>query len=490
MKKILLSLTMVLFAGGALALGTTGAFFSDKETSTGNTFSAGAIDLKIDNHSYYNGVLNPDTTWELSDLTIQKFFNFLDLKPGDFGEDTISLHVNNNVSYLCANVTLTSNEENGINNPEAKDGDVTDGPGQGELAQNVNFIWWADDGDNVLEQGERVISSGPLGALTLGVPFNVTLADSVSNIWTGAGGPAPGDQTLYLGKAWCFGTITPAPLSQSSNGSRATTTPAQDGDGNGIAGQPADGGYLCNGAALNNTTQTDSLTADVSFDAVQSRNNTSFTCAPNQDCHINTDVTLVPGSGFESPVVVDPAKWDAFTTPVGPWNVEWRDAGPTTFGTQTRPALAKLELHRGVLGAAAEGQQYAELDSDWGGPNDPGTGEPASVRIYQDIPTVAGKQYEIHFKFAARPDTPASDNNVEVGWGGTVASTTGQLAGPSGPINWIEKVVTVTATTTTTRLSFTDLGTANSVGSFIDDIRLYGQTCTPIQPIVLTDTHQ
>ena len=42
MKKILISLA-VIGAVGAIAAGATGAFFSDTETSTGNTFTAGAI---------------------------------------------------------------------------------------------------------------------------------------------------------------------------------------------------------------------------------------------------------------------------------------------------------------------------------------------------------------------------------------------------------------------------------------------------------------
>ena len=62
MKKILLSTALILFVGSALALGGTGAFFSDTELSSGNTFTAGAIDLKVDNESYYNGLLNPGTT--------------------------------------------------------------------------------------------------------------------------------------------------------------------------------------------------------------------------------------------------------------------------------------------------------------------------------------------------------------------------------------------------------------------------------------------
>ena len=278
MKKILLSIALILFAGGALALGSTGAFFSDIELSSGNTFSAGAIDLKIDNTSYYNGVATSTTSWTLADLTIEKFFNFFDLKPGDYGEDTISLHVDTNDAYLCASITLTSDDDNTCNEPELGDEPncTAPGVGQGELAQNVNFMWWADDGDNVLETGEEVISTGPIGALTLNTPYPITLADSDQNIWTGIGGPVAALDIKYIGKAWCFGSVGQVPVTQDGSGN--LMTPAGNNNGNGVSGEPEDGGYSCNGSALNNDTQTDSLTADVSFSAVQSRNNSGFQC--------------------------------------------------------------------------------------------------------------------------------------------------------------------------------------------------------------------
>lgn len=287
MKKILLSIGIIAFAGFALAAGGTGAFFSDTETSTGNTFTAGAIDLKIDNTSYYNGVASPNTSWSLVDLTIEKFFNFDDVKPGDTGEDTISLHVDSNDSYLCANVTLTSDDDNSLNEPESLDGDTTGGVGEGELADAINFIWWADDGDNVLETGENTLPGGPIGALDVGESATVTLADSVTNIWTGIGGPVTGNSTVYIGKAWCFGPIAAAPLAQ--DGSGIILNPSLDNDGNQTAGQPADGGISCSGAGLNNITQTDSLTADVSFSAVQARHNDDFLCTRPE----STTLTLV-----------------------------------------------------------------------------------------------------------------------------------------------------------------------------------------------------
>lgn len=268
MKKILLSLGIIACAAGALAAGGTGAFFSDIEGSIGNTFAAGAIDLKIDNTSYYNGAFSSTTSWTLNDLTIEKFFNFDDVKPGDVGEDTISLHVDNNDSYLCANVKLTSNDDNGLTEPEALI-DPTDGQGNGELASQVNFVWWADDGDNVLENNENVISSGPIGALGLNGSTTLTLADSVTNIWTGQGGPVPGAQTLYIGKAWCFGAIATSSLPQDGLGTTSPRTPAN-----------STGGITCDGSLLNNSTQSDSLTADVTFTATQARNNPGFLCTP------------------------------------------------------------------------------------------------------------------------------------------------------------------------------------------------------------------
>ncbi len=278
MKKILLSLGVLVFAVAVVA-GGTGAFFSDTETSTGNTFTAGEIDLGVDNHSYYNGILNPETTWrvtyDLDEGGPHQFFNFNDLKPGDWGEDTISLHVNNNDSWLCADVKLTSDDDNGINEPEGDDGDVTDGAGFGELADAVNFYWWADDGDNVFETcglnsptdcvDETLLPAGSLGNLDVNETATVALADSSNNIWTGqSNDPLDPADVRFVAKAWCFGDSDMGPYDQ---------------DGGNQQSGPDVRPVICNGENENNITQTDSLTADITFRAVQSRNNGSFTCA-------------------------------------------------------------------------------------------------------------------------------------------------------------------------------------------------------------------
>src|SRR3972149_5145046 len=144
--SILLSVASIATAG-ALIVGATVSFFSDTETSQNNTLAAGALDLKIDNTSYYNGVLNQGTTWTLDDLTDQLFFDFTDVKPNDLGEDTTSLHTEND-SWVCADFTLTENNDNTCTTPELADDLTCNEPDvdlfDGELAQNIEFAFWAD----------------------------------------------------------------------------------------------------------------------------------------------------------------------------------------------------------------------------------------------------------------------------------------------------------------------------------------------------------
>jgi len=56
------------------------------------------------------------------------------VKPGDWGENTISLHVEDNDSWLCMDVAVASSSENGINEPEFDAGDIT--PETGELVED------------------------------------------------------------------------------------------------------------------------------------------------------------------------------------------------------------------------------------------------------------------------------------------------------------------------------------------------------------------
>lgn len=265
MKKILSS-SILIGIVALTAFGISSAFFSDTETSQDNTFQAGKLDLKVNNTSFYNGSESPDTTWLSNDLMDQLFFDFDDVKPGDFGEDTISLLVDDNDAWMCMNIEITSNDDNLTNNSEVDDGDSQDDLGfdfDGELAQNLHFIFWTDDGDNVLEDDEdENIFIDNISLIEISALYAFSLADITTNVWTGNPGDTfPGAVTQYIGKAWCFGELTLNPVAQ------------------GVNNDPTiDSGVSCNGINLDNITQTDSVLGDITFTAVQSRNNPGFKC--------------------------------------------------------------------------------------------------------------------------------------------------------------------------------------------------------------------
>jgi predicted ribosomally synthesized peptide with SipW-like signal peptide len=298
MRRIIFSLLVIAGSAAAIVTGATGAFFSDTESSVGNTFAAGTLDLKIDNDSYYNGNRctdldpNPDddihdfqwqgtasypepntpceTSFPRSDLDDGfLFFNFTDLKPDDEGEDTISIFVQND-AWACMDLTLTSNDDRSTTEPEGLVDEAEDenDAWDGELAEALQFFWWADDGDNVYEDDEEAISNGVQSLLDLapqGDSFSVALADANGNVWSEEG-PLPANETMYIAKAWCMGELELTPLEQ--DGFDDVRAP-NDEEGPGV---------ICDGTLLGNETQTDAVELNVVFSAIQARHNPDFLC--------------------------------------------------------------------------------------------------------------------------------------------------------------------------------------------------------------------
>ena len=272
-----MSASVIAFVG-ALVLGGTQAFFSDEEVSSGNTFSAGAIDLLVDSQSHYAGLVCVDGVWELEDNQVEttrpdlldtgcegtweetdlgpqhRFFDFSDLKPGDSGENTISLHVFNNDAYACAIIDNMEDNDNGLTEPEQEAGDNTGGAGEGELSSELRFFAWAeDDGDNVWENGEPMLFSnteGPASDVIDGVVYPLFTPD------LNGGAVLQGTTTVYIGLYWCYGDI-------------------EVDQGNNL--------LSCDGAGGTNMTQTDSMTADITFYVEQARNNEDFQCPALED---------------------------------------------------------------------------------------------------------------------------------------------------------------------------------------------------------------
>lgn len=254
MKKIILSLAIIAMVG-TVAVGVTRSFFSDTETSTGNTFTAGAIDLKVDSQCSYNGsTTNCVGNWgqpEGKDIVSEKFFDFGDIKPGDSGENTISLHVINNDAWVCAEVSNLVSSDVSQTEPESQALLDTDDMTSGELDDQMVWTIWRDNGDNIMNGSEVPLLSGH--------PVNGVLAlyDSVT------GTPLAGASTTYLGVSWSL---------------------------------PASSG---------NETQTDSLTANISFRVEQARNNPNFRCVPQQGPVVETRNVSLENKGENWQVIPD-----------------------------------------------------------------------------------------------------------------------------------------------------------------------------------------
>ncbi|OGV91556.1 hypothetical protein A3A66_00275 [Microgenomates group bacterium RIFCSPLOWO2_01_FULL_46_13] len=342
MKRLLLSLAII--AGvSALVLRFSGAFLSDTEISSDNVLEAGEVDLQIDNESFYNGDPSPDTSWGLNDLTSQLFFNFTDLKPGDYGEDTISIHGDTNPYWACMDFALTKDDDISCTEPELLDDHSCDEPNgdlfDGELGKNLLFMFWVDDGDNVLESDEleKIFHKGSAPTV---LDSQVTLADAATNIFGTNGQPLEPSRTYYIGKAWCFGSLLqPLPLQQNNLGPDSPITPAN-----------STGGIYCDGSILNNATQTDALMTDITFNALQARHDPNFTCSgqpgpsptPPIACSEKVDTMLVldrSGSISSSELTDLKNAANAFVTTLAP-STDGAHIGMSSFAT-----TGTLNLH-------------------------------------------------------------------------------------------------------------------------------------------------
>lgn len=132
MKNIIISLAIIA-AVGAVVVGATTAYFSDTEVSTGNTFTAGTLNLVV------------DIDGQIQEPLAGPIFSERDMKPGDTGEKTLSFHVDND-ACLFAYYDLTSDSENTCVEPELAAEPNCNPLGPGELNENIKWYIWKDEG--------------------------------------------------------------------------------------------------------------------------------------------------------------------------------------------------------------------------------------------------------------------------------------------------------------------------------------------------------
>jgi predicted ribosomally synthesized peptide with SipW-like signal peptide len=258
MKKIALSVGTIVFVGAAVA-GVTGAFFNDIETSTGNVFVAGSIDLRVDSFgASYNGEDLEGTFFPARDLTDEHFFVFDDIKPGDYGTRNISIHAASNPAYACLFIRNKDDDDHDITDPEDEAAtdldDNDDGTSDGDLSRELSLFAWEDkDGsatyDPVSNGEPPLVHDG--GSFAVDSFFDITYEiffDSSS----GLSALDPDGPPRHIGLWWCAGDMT---VDHST------------------------GAITCDGSGMGDVAQTDSFTADVTLYAEQVRNNPDFLCA-------------------------------------------------------------------------------------------------------------------------------------------------------------------------------------------------------------------
>lgn len=243
MKRIIIGFSVIAVAA-AVVVGATMAFFNDTETSTGNIFTAGSIDITVDQFSTYNGE-NSSNLFPPRDLEGETFFDLRDVKPGDFGNTNISVHLEDNPAWACILIHNGDDQESDLTDAEGEAGDAT--TPEGELGDQIDTVVWRDDGDGELEPGDGEIPI-ELVALSLSSvePIIVPIAD-----FTTGGALLPND-THWMNMEWCIGTQTV---------------------------NPATGAITCDGASADDTSQTDRFSADLTIYAEQERNNPDFKCS-------------------------------------------------------------------------------------------------------------------------------------------------------------------------------------------------------------------
>jgi hypothetical protein len=118
---------------------------------------------------------NGDTYVEGDEEEVKPLLNLTDVKPGDFGEFTLSFHLCDNPGYVWLQAANVSESENELTEPESEVDDI--GDGSGELAENIQTVWWYDDGDNVLQGDETLYMTDHGGGNPNAVLYEVSFDD-------------------------------------------------------------------------------------------------------------------------------------------------------------------------------------------------------------------------------------------------------------------------------------------------------------------------
>lgn len=158
MKQIALSIAMIALVA-SVAVGATKALLSDTETSNGNTFTAGSLNLTVDGNDGINTV-----KWNVGPMV-----------PGNQPKGTFHLANTGNINgYLDLENIVVTSLENTIIEPETEAGDVSDP--EGELEDVLNLRLFTDlNCDGWISTGDTTFFDGKVGTIASNYNQNISI---------------------------------------------------------------------------------------------------------------------------------------------------------------------------------------------------------------------------------------------------------------------------------------------------------------------------
>ena len=277
-RRVLGGIGAIGVASAGAGLGTT-AFFSDSESFENNTLTAGELDLRVQYEASYD---SDGAVENMADSAMGTqdgdpagmFYDLEDVKPGDSGHVQFCFEIVDNPSYMWACGDLMQ-DENGMNEPEMA---VDDTPDLGELGDAIEArLVYCETVDGEIVEGEEIVSG--------------SLADVLVAISTGAALDGDGVAGLLPGEQSPHDTVV----------------------------EPEEGPDFITGACVclfwelpyevGNEVQSDSLTMDFEFYALQSRHNDGTT----NPCADQTVVTQYDND-WKGGSIANPTEGDVYTS--------------------------------------------------------------------------------------------------------------------------------------------------------------------------------
>jgi len=151
---------------------------------------------------------------------------------------------------------------------------------------------------------------------------------------------------------------------------------------------------------------------------------------------------LIVNGGFEAPAIANGSF--SLLPGIPGWT---RNFGPS------------IEIQRNVAGAPYEGFQLVELDSN------------GNSGMFQDVVTSVGQTYSFSFAYSPRPGVGAASNGIEVRVDGTLIDTLTGIGLAGGLTDWTVFSYQIVGDGLTT-IDFRAVGTSDSLGGYLDDVRL------------------